>query len=99
MPLGGWHILYEEQDALEVPLGLQLPPPPAEEGGAHVEVELVEAVRLREVSVPQPDGGVQRQLPQQEVVHPPGNKQTCYYILYSVALFSDLKLNWRYWTS
>ena len=71
VPLGCWHILNEEENALKIFFLLQIWLPSAEKGSAHVEVELVEAVWLREVSVPQPDGGVQWQLPQQQVVHPP----------------------------
>ena len=75
MPLGSWHVLYEEENALEVPLGLQLLLPAAEEGCAHVEVELVEAVWLGQVGVPQPDSRRQRQLPQKQVVHPPAHNK------------------------
>jgi len=34
-------------------------------------VELAEPVRLSQISVPQTDGGIEREFPQKEIVHPP----------------------------
>ena len=70
VPLGRRHVLDEEQDALEVLLLLQIGLPADEEGGADIEVELAESVPLCQVGVPEADCGAQRQLAQQEVVHP-----------------------------
>ena len=70
MPLCCWHILNEEKNVLEIFLLLQILFPATKESCAHVQVELIESVRLREVGVPQSDGGIQWKLPQQQVIHP-----------------------------
>jgi len=60
----------DPQHCLEVLLLLQIGLPADEKGGAHVQVELAEAVPLRQVGVPQAHRGAQRQLAQEKVVHP-----------------------------
>ena len=59
---------------MKVRLLHQLGLPVNEERRADVEVEVREAVSLSEVGVPQPDGGLNRKLPHQDVVHPPESK-------------------------
>ena len=46
VPLCCWHILNEEKNVLKIFLLLQILFPPTEKGGAHIEVEFVESVRL-----------------------------------------------------